>query len=232
MMSPQGWQPIDSLTSGSLSRTIWLSVGLHAVLAAALLIYPIFHKPVIRSIPVFEVVSLQKPKVRLLKPKVKPVVKPRQKPSPKRAAPRLTRNPEKALIPDKPVEVKSKPDTHKVDKVVEEVPEETTPRMLMAEMSDPRLKNWLRRVKKIIDTRWNPPGGIGIIGYKEASIDFKVNRSGVISDVAIGGSSGNNDLDDIALNTILRVGHLPSIPLNYRDKDILSIRFQFPYSGD
>jgi TonB family protein len=52
-----------------------------------------------------------------------------------------------------------------------------------------------------------------------------------MKNIKIGISSGNKNLDQIAVSTIMRVGHLPPIPPNYKDKDEIRLRVEFEYAG-
>jgi hypothetical protein len=47
----------------------------------------------------------------------------------------------------------------------------------------------------------------------------------------MGVSSGNSMLDGFALDVVERVGQLPPIPPNYREKEELSVKVVLPYTG-
>ena len=106
------------------------------------------------------------------------------------------------------------------------------PQMVMEDLTDPRLKFWLRRVLRKVQSRWNPPVGFGITGSAMVQINFVVDRSGNIKNIRVGVSSGNTGLDEEGMRTLMRVKRLPPIPPNYRDKDELSIGFKLPYIGN
>ncbi|MBF0432035.1 MAG: TonB family protein [Fibrobacteria bacterium] len=226
------WPYTGAGSHSRLWKMITASSALHVAILIGFLLYPLFHKEKVIIMPIMDIVQL-KPKIRPLQPKriQKPITKP---PTTKPPAPKLTPNPKPAITP-KPVvkEVQQKPDTTKPPKeVVEKVEQQVLPKMVIKEMGDPRLRMWCRRVQKIIETRWNPPRGIGILGTSAVSIDFKVIRSGAIVTSSVGKSSGNKDLDGFALNTIERVGKLPPIPPNFREKDELDVNFLFHYQGE
>jgi len=230
-MTLQGWPYIHDPREDRIRLMLLISLLMHASGIGALFIYPLLIKPKSIKVPVLEIVQLEKPKIRLRRQKT--IHKETEKPKPKKEAPKFTDKP-KAITPVKkmPREVKKEPDTSKIQKVVKEVVEEMVPRMVMSELSDPRLRFWGKRVKKIIQTRWNPPGGISILGEPEVAVLFTVVRSGQIKNIRIGQSSGNTDLDGFAVNTVERVGNVPPIPPNNRDKDEFIIRYIFPYSGE
>jgi len=216
-----------------IKTMIIASVLLHIFFIASTFIYPLLNKPKSSPLMVIEMVQLEKPKIRPIQKKsIKPQVK--KKPIPKPEAPKLTNKPKPVVKPPKkePREVKKKPDTTKIEKLEEKVLETMVPRIVLNEKGDPRLQYWIRRVQKKIQNRWNPPGGIGIIGQSEVAVVFTVIRSGQITKIDVGKSSGNKDLDGFALNTIERIGNMPPIPGNYRDKEKLVIRFIFPYIGN
>ena len=208
------------------------SLLLHAVSICIFLIYPLFFKSDPIKIPILTMVQIEKPKVTLRKQKtIEPKTK--EKPTEKKDAPKITNKP-KTVTPPKevPREVKKDPDTTEVKQVVQQPVKDMKPRMVMEDMTDPRLAMWIRMVSKIIQTHWHPPRGIGILGQAEVTIEFTVVRPGQIKNTGVGKTSGNGDLDNFALNTVERIGKLPPIPPNFREKNELDVQFVFHYTGD
>ncbi len=230
-MTLQGWPYIHDPGEDRIRLMLLISLLMHASGIGTLFIYPLLIKPASIKVPVLEIVQLEIPKVTLRRPKTVPKTV-KKEPIQKKEAPKFTPQPKPAVTKNVPREVKRKPDTTKVEKVVEEIVKDLTPKMVMKEIGDPRLRLWCRRVQKIIQTRWHPPRGIGIFGQAAVAVDFTVLKSGQINNPGIGKTSGNRDLDGFAVNTIERVGKLPPFPPNYREKDELSVQFIFHYAGE
>lgn len=186
-------------------------------------------------VPVFELVNLEKPKLRPLRPKtVKPPEPPPPEPEPVKPpeAPKLTPKPEKAVVPKKPepkVVKEPDPDPAPVKEVVHE--QQVLTPVLQTSTQDSRLSFWAARVKKKVDMLWNPPTGIDILGTVKAVVNFKVSRDGTVLESSIAESSGNSQLDELAMMVIKRLEGIPPIPENFPD-DELEVRCEFPYSGN
>jgi periplasmic protein TonB len=203
-----------------------LFIGLSALLAP--------HRP--STVPVFEIVNLEKPKLRPLTPKT---VKPPEPPPPEPEevkppeAPKLTPKPTNAVQPKKPEPkvVREKEDESKpVKEVVQEQQVLTQPDVQVSVPQDPRLSFWAARVKKKVDQLWNPPAGIDVAGKVKAVITFKVSRDGTITSQSVSESSGNASLDDLALMTIKRLETVPPIPENFPNDEI-EVGCEFLYQG-
>ncbi len=234
MVSLQGWQFVPDSRKDKFLVIVIVSIIFHLLFVVAAFIYPLLHKPKAVEVPVFTLVPLEKPKVVVRKPKVQPPPKPpEKKPEPKPEAPKLTEKPEKPKPPEeKPVEVKEEPQKEEPKEVVQEEVKDLQPRMVMEDLTDPRLKFWLRRVQRKIQSLWNPPRGFGVLGSAEVHINFTVERQGGVKNITVATSSGNSALDEEGKRTLMRVGSLPPIPPNYQDKDELAITFILPYIGD
>jgi TonB family protein len=204
-----------------------LMIGLSALLAP--------HRP--STVPVFELVNLEPPKLRPLTPKVQPPPEPPkpepEPPPPPPEAPKLTPKPTKAVAVKKPEPKVTKP-REPEDKTPpkEVVPEQQvlTPQIVSHVPADPRLSFWASRVKKKAEQLWKPPAGIDILGTVKTVVSFKVARDGTIQDVQVGTSSGNADLDRLAQETIERMASTPPIPENFPD-DQIQVSYEFVYSG-
>ncbi|MBW8888445.1 MAG: TonB family protein [Fibrobacteres bacterium] len=189
------------------------------------------------AVPIFELVSLEPPKLRPLAPKVQPPPEPPkpepEPPPPPPEAPKLTPKPTKAVAVKKPEPKVTKP-REPEDKTPpkEVVPEQQvlTPQIVSHVPEDPRLAGWASRVKKRAEGLWKPPAGIDILGTVKTVVSFKVTREGTIQDVQVTSSSGNADLDQLAQQTIQRMDHTPPIPENFPD-DQIQVSYEFVYSG-
>jgi protein TonB len=187
------------------------------------------------EVPVFELVNLEKPKLRPLAPKVKPPPEPPPKPpEPVKApeAPKLTPKPTKAPVVKKPepkVVKEPEPDPAPEREVIPEQ-QQLRPVLETSAPSDPRLSFWASRVKKKVDMLWNPPAGLDILGTVKAVVNFRVARNGSVLESSIAESSGNQELDNLALMVIKRLDGIPPIPPNWPG-DELEVRCEFPYSG-
>jgi TonB family protein len=218
-------QNVAVLISVLVHGIAMLAIGLSALLAP--------HRP--SAIPVFEIVSLEKPKLRPLRPKVQPPPEPPPpEPEPVRPpeAPKLTAKPTDAVTVKKPEPKVVKEVEDKTEPVKEVVHEEQVlqPQVAMTVPQDPRLSLWAARVKKKVDQLWNPPSGIEISGKVKAVVTFKVSRDGTVNSPSISEASGSSVLDELALMTIKRLETVPPIPENFPN-DELEVGCEFPYQG-
>jgi len=217
---------IAFLVSGLVHGIAIVSVGLSSLLAP----------PRPSVVPVFELVSLEKPKLRPLAPKTPPPPKPQPPPpEPTRPPdpPKLTPKPTKAVTPkpkEEPKVVRENPDLEKPVQDVAQEQQVLTPQIVSHVPSDPRLSFWASRVKKSAELLWNPPVGLDVQGTAKAVIAFQVTRDGTIQDVKVTASSGNPDLDALAQQTIVRLGRTPPIPENFLE-DVIQVHYEFLYSG-
>ena len=203
-----------------------LMIGISALLAP--------HRP--SAVPVFELVNLEPPKLRPLAPKVEPPPEPPQpepEPTPPPEAPKLTPKPTQAVQPKKPEPKVTKPREPEDKAPPKETVQEQqvlTPQIVSHVPADPRLSFWASRVKKAAELLWKPPAGIDILGTVKTVVSFKVTREGTIQDVQVASSSGNTDLDQLAQQTIERMGHTPPIPENFPE-DQIQVSYEFVYAG-
>lgn len=204
-----------------------LMIGLSALLAP--------HRP--SAVPVFELVNLEPPKLRPLTPKVQPPPEPPkpepEPPPPPPEAPKLTPKPTKAVAVKKPEPKVTKPREPEDKTPPKEVPQEQqvlTPQIVSHVPADPRLSFWASRVKKSAELLWKPPAGIDILGSAKTVVGFTVTREGTIQNVQVATSSGNAELDQLAQQTIERLGHTPPIPENFPD-DQIQVSYEFVYAG-
>jgi len=219
-----------------LNVAVLVSVLIH-LLALVILAMSALLKPHRASVvPVFELVNLQKPKLRPLQPKVLPPPEPPPpEPEPVRPpeAPMLTPTPTKPPPPKKPEPKVVKEVLDEAVPVKEVVREQQVlqPQVQMSVPQDPRLTIWAARVKKKVDQLWNPPTGIDILGAVKAVVNFKVARAGgTVVSADISEASGNQVLDELALMTIRRLEGIPPIPENFPNDEI-EVRCEFPYQG-
>ncbi len=223
----KGW--LNEYSDSSLTLIVIGSVLLHFLAGALMIAAPFFlengkSEPVI----VMDVVQIEKPKIRIRKPKTPR--RDRNRRIKRQETPKYTHNTEKNTR--KTIKASPKPDTLSRPQKVESHEQMVPPKMVMQESGDPRLRFWAARVVRIFKREWNPPRGFGIFGLTEIKIDFTVERSGKIRSPRIASSSGNGDLDQVAQNVVERVGKLPPIPPNYREKDRLTLGMIFKYQGD
>lgn len=193
-----------------------LMIGLSALLAP--------HRP--SAVPVFELVNLEQPKLRPLTPKVQPPPeppKPEPEPTPPPEAPKLTPKPTKAVAPKKPEPKITKP-REPEDKTP---PKEVVPEQQVLENkavlnapSDPRLSMWASRVNRKVDLAWRAPAGIDVAGDVTLKVNFTVGRDGTITAQSIAQSSGNSDLDQLALMMFQRIGTVAPLPENWEGEQL------------
>jgi TonB family protein len=211
---------------------LWLAAGLHAAVIAGVFAYALLAPKPKPVVAVFELVSTdERAKLRPLAPKA---------PEPPAEKPAETRPPEAPAVTPKPTPAPAKPEpkttqtTPNPSLPVKDTPPtnaEFTTTLVANIPSDPRLAFWAGRVKKLVESRWNPPTGIDVSGTAKTVISFQVERSGKIVEVDVMQSSGNTLLDDLAKRTILRLEKVPMIPENFPG-DLLKVSYEFIYNGD
>ena len=214
---------------------ILVSVLLHALGVVFLFMSALLAPKRESVVPVFELVNLEKPKLRPLTPKtVKPPDPPPPEPEEVKPpeAPKLTPKPTKAVAPPKKKEPKvvkePDPDPKPVKEVIPE--QQVLPQVAAHVPSDPRLSMWAARVKKKAEMHWKPPGGIDILGAVTVKVNVKILRDGTIETAEIEDSSGSSELDQLALMAVKRMGSVVPIPDNW-DGDAILARLDFPYNG-
>ncbi len=210
-----------------------LSLAFHLIGVAVLLSFALLAPKRPSTVPIIELVNLSPPKLRPLRPKVQPPPEP-PPPEPARIpdAPKLSTKPDKAVTPKKPEPkvVKDEPDTTLKPSENAPLPEESQPQIVSHVPADPRLSFWASRVKKKAEALWNPPTGLEISGKATAVVNFKVARDGTVSDAALSGSTGNGDLDDLALQSVQRMERVPPLPENYPEEQV-QVSYEFVYKG-
>ncbi len=208
-----------------------LSALLHSTALTGFFLLHLFapHGPV--TVPTFNLVALEPPKLRPLRPKS--ITPPPPKPEETRApeAPRLTPKPKAVTRPrPEPKHVRQDQDTTKPMQDVAKESAQITTTVVSHVPSDPRLSFWARRVKEMVESHWNPPSGISIQGTVKTVVNFSVARDGSISNISVSQGSGNTLLDGLAQQTIQRLDHTPPIPPNFPD-DVLQVSYEFVYQG-
>jgi protein TonB len=210
-----------------------VSVAVHAAIVGALVYVFWSPKPPAR-VQVFELVSLEAPKLRPLAPKEPdpPAAAPEEPAAPPEA-PRLTSDP-KTPAPAKPEPKKVRP-VQDSSLPVRETPREAvsnSPVQVTNAPGNPRMNFWAGRVKAKIEQRWNPPLGIEVDLPAKTVMRFRVSLEGEISSVEVSQSSGSKLLDDEAKNAILRTATLPPPPVSESfSEDFLQVSYEFIYRG-
>ena len=219
--------------SGSARRAWIVSALMHVLVIAGLATFALLAPPPPPTVAIFELVSVEKPKLRPLAPKTPeppppetppesrpPVAKPKQ-PAPPKPEPKVVR----PAAPDTSLPVRETQREHATNSPVQvsNVP------------SNPRLAFWAGRVKAIVESKWNPPRGIEVDGPVKTEVRFLVAvEDGVISRVEVGQSSGNKLLDDEAVRAVRRQASLPppraSLPESFTE-EFLQVSYEFVYKG-
>ncbi|MCD6024499.1 MAG: TonB terminal [Fibrobacteria bacterium] len=226
--------------ASSPRKAVIASALVHAALAGAL-VYVFWQPPRPARVEVFELVSLEPPKLRPLAPKAPepPPPEPQVEPTRPPEAPKLTPTPKNPVAPSKPEPKKPPPpvlDTAKSLPVKEVARENSTanPVQVTNAPSNPRMSFWAGRVKAKIEQRWNPPVGIDVDGPAKTVVRFRVSLDGIISNVEITQSSGNKQLDDEATRAVKRTENLPPprtvVPADFSE-DFLQVGYEFIYKG-
>jgi TonB family protein len=227
--SPLGREPLTEniavLVSVLAHGLAILFIGLSALLAP--------HRP--SAVPVFELVNLEKPKLRPLVPKeIKPPEPPPPEPEPVKPpdAPKLVTKPTNAVQPKKPEPkvVKEKDDEIKPVKEVVHEQQVLENKAVLSTPQDPRLTSWASRLNRKVDLAWKAPSGLDVSGAVKVVVNFVVSRDGTILSQTIAESSGNSELDQLAIMTIQRIGTVAPIPENYPN-DQIEVRSELTYVG-
>lgn len=232
-MGPHSVPSTAPVRSRPIDKALLLAAGLHVAVIVGLLAWSLLAPPPAPVVAVFELVSLERPKLRPLAPKT--VEPPPEKPAEARPpeAPALTPKPAPKPVPAKP-EPKTTQQTAPADPTlpVKDVARENTSHNVVVSdaPSNPQLAFWASRIKRLVERSWNPPQGVEVEGSAKTVISFQVERSGKITAVDIAQSSGNALLDDMAKRTILRLERVPPIPENFPG-DLLKVSYEFIYSG-
>jgi len=238
-------EPAPGLAPGrrpesSPRKAFVVSAGVHAVLLGAL-VYALWapKRPV--RVEVFELVSLEPPKLRPLAPKTpEPPPPPEEEPkAPTRApeAPKLTSTPKNPVPQSKPEPKRPSPpalDTAR-NLPVKETPRENanlSPVQVANAPANPRMSFWAGRVKAKIERLWNPPLGIDVDGPAKTVVRFRVSLDGAVSNVEVTQGSGNKQLDDEATRAVKRTETLPPPPVSESfSEDFLQVSYEFIYQG-
>jgi TonB family protein len=219
--------------SGKPRLALTLSGGIHAAALTGFLLYNALPTRPISAVPVFEMVSLEQPRLRPVAPKSpEPPSPPENIEARAPEAPKLTAKPKKTVpsLKREPKAARAEADTSKPVKDVASESSEFATTIVANVPSDPRLSFWAGRVKKLVERSWSPPAGIEIQGRVKSVVSFQVARNGSISAVGVTLSSGNVMLDQLAERTILRLEQVPPVPENFPG-DVLQVSYEFIYQG-
>ena len=222
----------------SPKKAFVISALVHFVLVAALVTAFWAPKRPPR-VEVFELVSLEPPKLRPLAPKNPDPPPPPEEKVETRApeAPKLTSTPKKPVPQSKPEPKKPPPPTLDTARnlPVKEIPREnsnTSPVQVSNAPANPRMNFWAGRVKAKIEQKWNPPAGIDVNGPAKTVVRFRVSLQGAVSDIEVSQSSGNKQLDDEATRAVKRTESLPPPPVSESfTEDFLQVSYEFIYQG-
>lgn len=215
-------------------RKAWIvSAVLHAALIAGVAAWALLRPEPPPVTAVFELVAVEKPRLRPLAPKTPDP--PAETPSPSRPPPAPAPKPApRKPAPPKPEPQKPRPAPLDTSLPVREAPvqnQELNTTVVANVPSDPRLAFWAARVKKRVETLWNPPTGIDVVPGAKTIVSFQVSRDGEIAGVEVSQGSGNPFLDDLARRTILRLERVAPIPEHFPE-DRLKVSYEFIYNGN
>lgn len=232
-MTDKGSLYFSSGINSSITKIVVVSLVFHLLCIAALFIVNnINFKSEPEPIPVFEMVQVAAPVPRQVVHRPKPKVEP-PKPKVKKELP-----PEPKQEEPKQEEPKPEP----VEEVVEETTEEVTDDFPIDDMDlptmdapslhpvgsvdmDPLMQVYLERLKQIIMQNFNPPNGMNIGKDAKTTVQFTVDRFGLISNITLKRSSGNKTWDHLSMRAI-QIAKVPELPPNYR-APALSLNFNF-----
>lgn len=216
---------------GKLPWGLAISFLIHLIGFFVIIIYSVLADRRPAEVPVFELVQLEKPKLRPLTPKVKPPdPKPKPKPEKTPDPPKLTPKPEQPKPKPKPEPEVVRDQAPEVTEDISRVEEQVLTQQTLHVPTDPRLSFWAKRVKNKVETQWNPPKGINILQDSKVVVSFIVHRDGKVDSESLETATGNQILDDVALMTIKRLDRVPPIPPHYPE-DKIQVRYEFVYKA-
>lgn len=242
--------PFESGHKEAMPRILGVSVAFHLALLLVIVVTSwTMREPPRPMIPVFELVKVDQPsRVRASRPKppapapknipeppqpVKPepktAVKPQVKPQLK---PEIRPNalPEPKQVEPAPAEVASAPasETSDMDMPKMDMPDFGGMPALrpvgMVDM-DPLMQVYLERLVAILMQNFNPPSGTEVKRGTKTSVQFTIERSGLITGIVLRHSSGNGVWDRLSMRAV-QIAKVPPLPPNYR-APVLPLVFDF-----
>lgn len=90
---------------------------------------------------------------------------------------------------------------------------------------DPLMRAYLERLKQIIMSNFNPPGGLEVARGSKTTVQFSVNTNGRITGVLLKRSSGNGTWDHLSVRAV-QISKVPGLPPSY-DESSLVLHFNF-----
>lgn len=90
---------------------------------------------------------------------------------------------------------------------------------------DPLMRAYLERLKQIIMSNFNPPGGLNVGRGSKSMVQFEVNSYGKISNVMLKRSSGNGTWDHLSVRAI-QISKVPGLPPSYHEPNLV-LHFNF-----
>lgn len=110
-----------------------------------------------------------------------------------------------------------------------EAPKGEVGKTLSLNTSELKYQKYLMDMKRKIEFHWEYPQLAARNGWQGSlKVNFKINRDGTVSDVALERSSGYPMLDDAAITAVRLSAPFPPFPANFTIEDI-SIKGQFTY---
>ena len=192
-----------------MKREIFFSACGHLVIIAALLLLssPLGKSKIYPTIYQVSLISLPKLEVKTAEAQEQTV-------------PKVTVKQEKAL-PKKVTAKKKPPEPAKVEpnKTQEQNPTQQIEGFGQATLEGERLESpyYAGIVFAKIKSMWRNPVEAASL---QATISFKIQKDGEVTDAAIEVSSGNNLYDQAALRAVLTASPMPPLPTHYAGKDL------------
>jgi len=192
-----------------MKREIFFSACGHLVIIASLLLLssPLGKSKIYPTIYQVSLISLPKLEVKTAEAQ-------------EQAVPKVTVKPEKAL-PKKIAPKKKPPEPAKEEpnQTRQENPIQQIEGLGQATLEGERLESpyYAGIVFAKIKSMWRNPVEAASL---QATISFKIQKDGGVTDAAIEVSSGNNFYDQAALRAVLTAGPMPPLPTHYAGKDL------------
>lgn len=231
-------QYFSSRDDGTLIKIIACAAVFHlVVVAVCIALHYVDLKSEPEKIPVFEMVQVQPPTPKPPAPRTQPPPpKPKQEPPkpkvnkelPPEIKPEPEQKPEEVHEPTPP---EPEPEPEPVDDFP--VDDMDLPKAVEAPSlnpvgsvdMDPLMQVYLERLKQIIMSNFNPPGGLNVPRDAKTTVQFTVDRFGGISAIVLKRSSGNKSWDHLSVRAI-QISKVPELPPNYRAPSLV-LHFNF-----
>jgi protein TonB len=213
-------------------------IAIAATVAAVILLRPAKEDP--PPIPFFEMINVAPPPPPPPAPVAEPLPQPEPPPLPEplpqpkpepKPEPKPVPKPEPVPVPKpmptpEPAPIESKQTAPSMDMPMDMPSDIKSRDMEMPAirtvgnvMMDPQLQAYLNTLMRLLHQNFNPPSGTEIAKGTKSSVQFRISRSGEISEVVLRSSSGNSIWDRLAVRAV-QITKPPPLPPSYAAENL------------